>query len=620
MKFSFSNIKQKLLNIGKSLKTRFIIIFTSFILISCIVICIFAGNAILKTGERLGTERGFLAVEKAMNYINGDSFEKLSMTENANDPFYEEIRNWLFSIKQSVGCKYFYTMAKSEGTIFKYVIDGSCEPTDIENFSTIGTAEDLSLWGAEVFKVMTEGKIVSTGFENHDVWGWTISTYGPIRNSSGNIVGFVGCDFDVNSLIQSVNSKIRNIILIGLLFMIIGIVLVYIFTNMIFKSMKTISDAMTEITNGNSDLTTRIPVKGDNELSSLAVSCNNVIANLEELIINLKNETNILSQTEAQVHDKLNIHIQQLSATVMGVEEIDNSITEQNLKMENVDSGVHNVEDKINALDERIIEQSGAIGQASSAIEEISANIQSVTNNIDFIMKEYSSLVTESGTGRNLLENVSEQIEQIAQQSKNLNEANSVITKIASKTNMLAMNAAIEAAHAGEAGKGFSVVADEIRKLAETSSFESTAIRDLLVDITSSIGKIVTSSKLSAEAFESVGNRIQQLDNLMLEIQNGMQEESAGLANILDAMKTLDNTTHDVTQASSHMKTVSSDVFNQIKELQNMSNEALLKSSIIAGTISEMQQTAITVSEASEKNGESARNFIKMLDNFKIKK
>ena len=402
--------------------------------------------------------------------------------------------------------------------------------------------------------------------------------------------------------------------------MIIGIVLVYIFTNMIFKSMKTISDAMTEITNGNSDLTTRIPVKGDNELSSLAVSCNNVITNLEELIINLKNETNILSQTEAQVHDKLNIHIQQLSATVMGVEEIDNSITEQNLKMENVDSGVHNVEDKINALDERIIEQSGAIGQASSAIEEISANIQSVTNNIDFIMKEYSSLVTESGTGRNLLENVSEQIEQIAQQSKNLNEANSVITKIASKTNMLAMNAAIEAAHAGEAGKGFSVVADEIRKLAETSSFESTAIRDLLVDITSSIEKIVTSSKLSAEAFESVGNRIQQLDNLMLEIQNGMQEESAGLANILDAMKTLDNTTHDVTQASSHMKTVSSDVFNQIKELQNMSNEALLKSSIIAGTISEMQQTAVTVSEASEKNGESARNFIKMLNNFKIKK
>ena len=253
-------------------------------------------------------------------------------------------------------------------------------------------------------------------------------------------------------------------------------------------------------------------------------------------------------------------------------------------------------------------------------IEEISANIQSVTNNIDFIMKEYSSLVTESGTGRNLLENVSEQIEQIAQQSKNLNEANSVITKIASKTNMLAMNAAIEAAHAGEAGKGFSVVADEIRKLAETSSFESTAIRDLLVDITSSIEKIVTSSKLSAEAFESVGNRIQQLDNLMLEIQNGMQEESAGLANILDAMKTLDNTTHDVTQASSHMKTVSSDVFNQIKELQNMSNEALLKSSIIAGTISEMQQTAVTVSDASEKNGESARNFIKLLNNFKIKK
>jgi methyl-accepting chemotaxis protein len=278
------------------------------------------------------------------------------------------------------------------------------------------------------------------------------------------------------------------------------------------------------------------------------------------------------------------------------------------------------MENKINALDERIVEQSGAIGQASAAIEEISANIQSVTKNVDFIMNEYSTLVQESGKGRNLLENVAEQIEQIAIQSKNLNEANSVITKIASKTNMLAMNAAIEAAHAGDAGKGFSVVADEIRKLAETSSFESTSIRDLLVDITASVQKIVESSKLSAEAFDCVSDRISHLDNLMMEIQSGMQEESAGVADILNAMKTIDTTTHDVTEASVHMKNVSTDVFKQIKELQDMSNEALLKSSIIAGTISEMQQTAVTVSDASEQNAESARKFISMLDAFKIEK
>ena len=619
MDLSFFKSKLRLI-LGKSLKTRFIIIFTSFILISCLVICMVAGNAILRTGEFLGEERGLLAVEKVVDYIDGDSFERLCNTDDATDPFYESTRQWLFSIKQSVGCKYLYTMTKVDGTIFKYVIDGSCELTDIQNFSPIGTTEDLSLWGGDVFKTTDDGRVVSTGFEKHDIWGWTISAYAPIKNSAGEIVGFAGCDFDVNSLIKSVNSKIFNIMLIGVLFMFFGIALVYFFNNMIFKKMKIVSDAMSDIAEGEGDLAARIPVSGNNELSTLATNCNNVISNLEKLIINLKNETDILSQTEAKVHEKLDIHIQQLSATVNGVSEIDNSITEQNIKMESVDSGVHNMENKINALDERIVEQSGAIGQASAAIEEISANIQSVTKNVDFIMNEYSTLVQESGKGRNLLENVAEQIEQIAIQSKNLNEANSVITKIASKTNMLAMNAAIEAAHAGDAGKGFSVVADEIRKLAETSSFESTSIRDLLVAITASVQKIVESSKLSAEAFDCVSDRISHLDNLMMEIQSGMQEESAGVADILNAMKTIDTTTHDVTEASVHMKNVSTDVFKQIKELQDMSNEALLKSSIIAGTISEMQQTAVTVSDASEQNAESARKFISMLDGFKIEK
>lgn len=620
MNLSFFKSKLNFSSGKSTLQFLFTAIFISFILISCLVICILAATAILNTGEKLGIERGLLAVEKSIDYINADDFQRLCLTEDANDPYYENVRQWLFSIKQSVGCKYLYTMTKYRGSIYKYVIDGSCEPTDIENFSAIGTAEDLSLWGDDIKKTIEDGEIISSGFEKHDIWGWTISTYGPIKNSSGDIIGFVGCDFDVNFLIKSVYSQITKIILIGLLFVIAGIVLVHIFNKKIFKSMENISNAMNDIACGNGDLTKRIPVKFNNELGTLASNCNNVIDGLEKLIIKLKDETNILSLTEKEVNEKLAIHIEQLSATVNGVTEIDNNITEQNLKMESIDSGVHNVENKINALDEQISEQSNAIRQASVAVEEISANIQSVTNNVDFIITEYSDLVKESTTGRSLLDSVTEQIEQIVLQSRNLNEANSVIRKIAQKTNMLAMNAAIEASHAGEAGKGFSVVADEIKKLAETSSQESTAIRNLLTEITTSINKIVDSSKLSADSFDNVSDKISRLNNLMAEIQNGMQEESAGVSEILNTMKTLDNTTHDITEASSHMKTVSCDVFKQIKELQDISNETLLKSSIIAGTISEMQHTAKTVSEASEQNRKSAEKFITMIGDFKIEK
>ena len=599
-----------------SLRTRFIVFFGLFIIISCSVMGVFAGVSIVNTGVAVCTEHGVPAIEKAMQIINGDEFEAFCKNPSEDDPYYEETRLALLDLKMTVNCQYLYTMVPVDGTLFKYVIDGSCDPSDEENFSPLGTEEDIDDYGDGPLKAMADGNIYSSGLEHQEEWGYTISSYGGIKNSRGQVVGFIGCDFNVDDILSMLKKRIINIAIVSVIILSLGILLIVLFTSDIFGTMKSISGAMENIASGKADLTFRIPEKGKNELTNLAANCNAVIASLNNLITELQGETGILNETGNELSNKMENHVGVLDATATQISEISDHITEQTTKVESITNGMQSVETEIENLETKLSMQSQAIQQSSSVIEEITANIRSVDENVKEILEEYKKLVAEADEGQQQQKSVSNQIGNIEQQSDSLMNANTAIASIAKQTNLLAMNAAIEASHAGEAGKGFAVVAAEIRTLAETSAKQSDSISRLLQDIRESIAGIVESSKKSAANFASVSEKIMRLEQLITEVQGGMNEERIGAENILNAMLTLEGTTKDINQASAHMKGESDSVFEGIQTLRELAEKTHSKSSEVTLQMTEMKETASAAANASDRNLSATSKVSNMINGF----
>ncbi len=602
-----------------SLKFRFIVVFGLFVLLSCTVISVFSSFSITKTSSDLASRQGYPILEKAASVIDGDKFEAFCKNPSEDDPFYEETRLALLAIAETIGCQYLYTMEPVvPNKIARYIIDGSCDPSDTENFSPLGTEEDITSYGSAPWEVLAHGGMICSGLEHQDDWGWIVSTYRAIKTSSGKIVGFIGVDFDMSDFVDTMNFQKLIIAILGLSFVLLGIGIVTLFTSSIFGKMNTVSQAMEQISKGSADLTARIPEGGGTELEALAANCNHVIGSLNSLVKDLQGESGILLETGDDLREKMKGHIKEMNAADENVDDIALQVNSQKAKIESINDEAQKVDEAIGDLDKRISDQSKAVQNSSSSIAEISASINSVAKHIETIIEEYAMLVKDSSEGRKLQDEVSVQIKNIAEQSENLTEANEAIAAIAEQTDLLAMNAAIEAAHAGDAGKGFAVVADEIRQLAETSSTQSDEIKKLLGGISSAIMGIVTSSQKSAGSFEQVGTKIVQLDGLIKEVQDGMKEQNSGVDNILSTMKILDSTTAGITNASGSIKDAARKLSAGAQDLETMAVETKQKSEDAKQNMEKMRKSAQDVVDATNLSSETSRKVSDMINHFKV--
>jgi methyl-accepting chemotaxis protein len=213
---------------------------------------------------------------------------------------------------------------------------------------------------------------------------------------------------------------------------------------------------------------------------------------------------------------------------------------------------------------------------------------------------------------------VSTDIQEIARESEGLLEINAVMENIASQTNLLSMNAAIEAAHAGEAGKGFAVVADEIRKLAESSAEQSKTISGVLKKIKGSIDKIIKGTDNVLLKFEAIEGGVKTVSDQTQNIRSAMEEQEIGSRRILEVISALNEITRQVKSGSVEMLDGSKEVIQESKNLEMATQEITNGMNEMAAGAEQINAAVTRVNAISGQNKENIDVLVQEVSKFKV--
>jgi len=397
---------------------------------------------------------------------------------------------------------------------------------------------------------------------------------------------------------------------------VLGLLIAMLISGLVTKPISLLTNALQTVANG--DLTKRLPEESQDELGQASRSYNQSMTEFSKMISAIKGKAQDLSEIGTNLASNMTETAAAMNQISANIQSVKGRVLNQSASVTETNATMEQVTNNINRLSSQVDRQTGAVSQASSGLEEMIANIQSVTATLVKNVQNVRDLQEASETGKNSLQEVASDIQDIARESEGLLEINAVMENIASQTNLLSMNAAIEAAHAGESGRGFAVVADEIRKLAESSSEQSKTIGTVLKKIKESMDKITRSTDNVLNKFEAIDQGVKTVAEQEESIRRAMEEQNAGSKQVLSASAQVGQVTQEVSGSSVEMLEGSKEVIQESKNLERATQEITNGINEMAAGTEQVNKAVNTVNDLTGRTKENISSLVKSVSGFKV--
>ncbi|WP_253896121.1 methyl-accepting chemotaxis protein [Solibacillus sp. R5-41] len=421
-----------------------------------------------------------------------------------------------------------------------------------------------------------------------DQFGIWRSVYSPIKDENGEMIALLGIDYSAEYIDTIIKASVYKQIAMAAIGLVVLLVLLYIVIDRLLKPLEKLVSVADQVANGELN---NIDLKiTQDEIGKLSQSIKMMVSNLQHVILNIRNTSNHVSSAANQLTVNATESYDSSTHIANGMEQITRNaetslvITEETVAaMEETAFGIQQIAESANTAAESSVSASKASEQGDKVVQQVIAQMHLINESVEQIGKTINGLHVNTNK---------------------ISDIVSIITAIADQTNLLALNAAIEAARAGEHGKGFAVVADEVRKLAEQSSQSATEIYNL-------ISTIQSDSNASIVVMEKGKDDVKVGMDFTNEVGVIFKE-------ILTSSEEVANQIREISATSQQISASSEEVAASVTNIKKASEQSSQFSSSVSQSTQQQLSTMLEVKEASTSLGQTAEELQALVAKFKL--